>query len=282
MVSYRDEYELIKALHLNGESAFVSRESITQNLLPMVFVAVVSISLVYVTVLSFLKKDKRQHKAAYQVTNLLVNLSFGILGTYLDLNKIGAASEELEVQNFVIGYENVAIMACGQLGYNIWALPVGILLVDEAPQMIGHHIMVIFVASQAAFSYTGFRFFIPFMFGTMELSSVPLAIFNYLKERPELQKKFQLPYLMIRLSFCFSFLWIRIYMLLPRQWDYLRLHLFATLSSPSHLYRLYYGIVWIASFFLTLLQIWWAYLIVKGIFKFMIKTEVSAEKKKET
>jgi hypothetical protein len=44
--------------------------------------------------------------------------------------------------------------------------------------MLMHHVTVIVVASMTLLMTNGFRYWIPYFFGIMEISSIPLAIMN--------------------------------------------------------------------------------------------------------
>lgn len=100
---------------------------------------------------------KAAWKASYQVTNLLTNATLGLYGIHVHLNL--DSNESLE--NKIHGYPQMKSFALGQMGYQLWAIPVGILCVEETALMLVHHVAVICVASTSAFLTAGFRYYNP-------------------------------------------------------------------------------------------------------------------------
>jgi hypothetical protein len=286
MMTYREELEHITEL-LNSHPTFVSKEHIENELLPGTVIAAVIVTAIFALAMFGVKKaapncdNNFLYKASYQITNLVVNASLGVLGAYYFSTLCGSDDS---LDEWVLGYKAIYPMACAQLGYNLWAIPVGIFLVKESPAMLGHHISVIVVTSMSAFFTLGYNWFAPFMFGILELSSVPLAIMNSFKENPEYIKKYPSAYTAIRIIFAFTFLYIRWHLYLPLKYDFLRTFGMAVLNHPSTFARWYCGAAWIASFFLLILQLLWGFMIVKGLIKLALpgkKKKKKADDKKE-
>jgi hypothetical protein len=158
---------------------------------------------------------------------------------------------------------------------------VGLLYVGETPVMLMHHVTVIVVASMTLLMTNGFRYWIPYFFGIMEISSIPLAIMNTFKDNPKWVERQPGMYLATRVVFSISFLFIRVWMLVPRHTTYLRDHYLLWSTSENPVYRNFMSVVWFSSLFLMILQFYWALLIVQGILKqFSPKKKTSITNKK--
>lgn len=83
-------------------------------------------------------------KASYQITNLLVNLILGCLGIYYQSRYI---KWDAPITDKIIGHEHLKIFSVGQIGYQLWALPIGIIYIGEKQSMIIHHLAVICVCT---------------------------------------------------------------------------------------------------------------------------------------
>jgi hypothetical protein len=212
-----------------------------------------------------------RRKLAYQLTNLLVNATLGAWGAAYEFSKV-PPYPSLPVSSTLAGYEEFVGFAAVQLGYQLWSVPVGIFHVRESPAMILHHLAVLHVAFMSAFFRNGFRYWTPFFYGLIELSSVPLAIMNMFKDRPGWIRKRPTLYTSIRLVFAGTFLTVRVGMFVPRKARYLRDHYLlwsaANGADYPHLglpYQLFMAGAWISSAFLLGLQLYWAALIVRGL-----------------
>jgi hypothetical protein len=212
-----------------------------------------------------------RRKLAYQLTNLLVNAALGAWGAAYELSRV-PPYRSLPVSSTVSGYTEFVGFAAVQLGYQLWSVPVGIFHVKESPAMILHHLAVLHVAFMSAFFANGFRYWTPFFYGLIELSSVPLAIMNMFKDRPEWIRSHPTLYTSVRLVFAGTFLTVRVGMFVPRKARYLRDHYLLWSSANGadypHLglpYQLFMAGAWISSAFLLGLQLYWAALIVRGL-----------------
>ncbi|KAI2503739.1 TLC domain-containing protein [Fragilaria crotonensis] len=283
MATYQEEYEVIKAIH-ESHPMFVEWDHVRNDLIPGVVRSAFAISLVFALAAIAMSRltpegsTSKIFKSAYNVTNLLVNTTLGIMGLYYYHYVIDS---NLPPEQRVLGYKSIFTMTCVQFGYNLWAIPVGLLLVNESPAMLCHHVAVLFVTSVSALFTTGHRWYVPFMYGILELSSVPLAIMNAFKDNPEYIKKFPSAYACIRIIFGVSFLYIRWYLYLPLKYDFLRSFGFTVITHRTPFAVVVTGLTWCASFFLLLLQLMWGCLIIKGLVKGLQGKPKNAKKKEE-
>lgn len=220
--------------------------------------------------------DRR--RMCYQFTNITTNTFLSLTGLYFEyvlLPKNATTREKIQ------GQEDFYIFSSVQIGYQAWSLVVGTFLVGEKVEMLFHHVAVVCVGSMSGFLTNGFRYWTPYFFGIFELSSVPLGIMNVFKENEAWIKSHPTLYTSIRILFAISFLYVRVVMLMPRQFIYLRdCFLVPYLMDNEHIaFRIYLFMVWANSCFLSVLQMFWAYLIVNGIIlAFFQKKEIAKEK----
>lgn len=163
-----------------------------------------------------LKNSKQIQKAAYQITNLLVNCALGTYGFKTIYNAPNPLAlifpwHEPDVVKRITGYTQFNEFFAYQLGYNLWALPVGIFKVNETPEMILHHSAVLTSTVLACYTNIGYRIYSVYIFGMAELSSVPLALMNLLRDRREwTTKNLPLSFAFVRIWFAVSFLALRV------------------------------------------------------------------------
>jgi hypothetical protein len=168
----------------------------------------------------------------------------------------------------ILGLEKeLYLVSAFQLGYQLWAIPVGILHVKETTSMIVHHFAVLVSTSMTGFLSIGFRYYSPFFYGVFELSSVPLSLMNSFKNSPELQRKYPLVDAWSRNLFAVSFLLIRIVLCFSRWPVFLRDNFIVLYTREMGFYKLYMVVQWSLAAFLAILQPYWAILILKGIVK---------------
>jgi putative effector of murein hydrolase LrgA (UPF0299 family) len=280
MEFYKDEYERIKAIN-DEYPPFVDWDHVRNDIIPGVVVSMAIVTAVFIVAIASMRRiapeseAKVIYKSAYQMTNLFVNAALGVIGIYyfnyfLDHNTL--------VETRVLGYKAVFPMASAQFGYNLWAIPVGITMVNEAPVMIGHHVSVLVVAAVSSLFTTGHSWYAPFMYGILEISSVPLAIMNAFKDNPKYIERYPLAYTAIRYVFALTFLYIRWYLYLPLKYDFLRTFAFAAITHRSPISGALMGVGWLASFFLCVLQLYWGLLIIQGIVKSIFGKPKKAKK----
>jgi hypothetical protein len=212
-----------------------------------------------------------KRRLAYQATNLLVNCFLGLSGIYCEI--FSKPNTPMQVEDLITNYNHFQFFGNFQLGYQLWAIPVGIFLVSESTPMLVHHCATILVATMSSFCTNGFRYYASFFFGLIEITSVPLSIMNTFKDHPQWIDRHTLAYLVVRLVFALSFLFVRLYLFIPRMSLFLcDLYLIALTSSNIY-YQAFMAMVWMSSFFLQVLQLWWGFLIVKGLVKVVFASE---------
>jgi hypothetical protein len=162
-------------------------------------------------------------------------------------------------------------MSAMQLGYQLWALPMGLIVVKEPTEMILHHWAVVLTSTMSGFVTLGFRYFSPYFYGLMELSSIPLAAMNTFKDNPKWMHRYQFTYLVTRAAFSFGFLYFRIYLWLFIGPRFLLHNFFAFYTTGWRIEKLFLGAQWLLAMFLGVLQFYWAYLVTKGIVSFFVR-----------
>ena len=262
--------ERIASFHEGGD-LFLPTPFLQNIVLPRIVASCVALLLLYVTLLQFVGRvlssnaDLRQkRKVCYQITNFIANLILAVGGNYYFLLYV---HPDATVEEKTQGNEQFVFLSCFQIGYQLWAIPVGIWYVNESAAMLTHHVTVILVALMSAFMRNGFRYWTPFFYGVIETSSVPLSIMNFFKENPSYAKQYPTFNTAIRVIFALSFLTYRIFMFVPRMKEFLTHHYLLFSVYPSLPYRIFMSGVFLSSFFLQVLQIYWACLILKGLFK---------------
>jgi TLC domain len=265
-------------------------------------------------------KAERQ-KLCYQLTNFIVNTGMSCLGLYYELvnhshHSMSHASlspqlplsNGIPVEETIMGYNAFVYISAAQIGYQLWSIPIGICLIHESIPMIIHHITVIACASMSGFLHYGFRYYTPFFYGIVEISSIPLAIMNAFKDHPKtLQQYYPRTNAMIRYTFAALFLYIRIVLFIPKKYNFLRDHILLWTSihqryqtnnnNSNHsgmeslsrddrativFYQCFMALVSFSAFFLLLLQIYWAWLIIKGIIKLFVRPKHMAKETHDT
>lgn len=209
------------------------------------------------------KQSLSAWKASYQCTNLLVNLTLGCLGIYFELS---SQHNDRSITSKIIGYPAIRYFAIIQIGYQLWALPVGVLKVGETPSMIVHHLAVICVAGVSAFLSCGFRYFTPFFYGVIEISSVPLSVMNAFKNNPRWIERYPSLYSNVRLLFGVTFLIVRVVLWTPFYWDFITLAMMLLRSSEGST-KVILALFNLSSMVLTMLQYFWASKIVSAMVK---------------
>lgn len=228
-------------------------------------------SLIYVMSFNFvhllvpqgsLSNPLKRRKLCYGITNFVVNLVLGVAGFYYNslLNEDPTPQE-------IIQLGELHFFGSWQLGYQLWAIPVGIFFVKEDPLMLLHHVAVIMAASTIALFTNGMRYWAPFVLGCVEISSVPLAVMNVFKDNKELIAKYPDAYLMVRTASAICFLYVRVFMFVPRNSMQMYDHVMAWSNNENTIYKIYSFLVFFSSLFLTFLQLKWGHLIVKGFVK---------------
>lgn len=233
-------------------------------------------------------KESFAKRASYQITHFIVNVVFAISGLYFYYT---VTQYPQEIKYRVIGWNDDFAFFCHvQLAYNLWAIPAGIFLVQERFEMIGHHIGVVCVSFISGFCTNGFRFFAPFFFGAVEISSIPLTIMNIFKSNHELAQRFPTTNSVVSVLFAVTFLYVRIYLWLPLMYDFLYVVFttginqpidFASGSVEQIISTIPYLVVFASGSFLTSLQLLWGYKVVKALLRMAGLSKKVAKAKKE-
>ena len=282
---------------------FLPTDYILNTFLPLVLLTAVTLTIIYNVSYAYLiqyilpspissitKLDKS--KTAYQITNCCFNVIVGCVGLYqhyVVIPKLHHTNDTNTTNDndtnddnslwilTVIGYHvELYHVAAIQLGYQIFVLPICILVIGEKIEMIYHHVAVVISSSTSGLLYIGFRYYIPYFYGIFELSSIPLSIMNHMKLHSEtLQKQHPTLFFYSRNIFALSFIVIRV--ILSPAPKFLRDLFFVmyTMKNNDNGYTTYYlklylFIQWCFSFYLQLLQLYWTTLIVKGFLKVLL------------
>jgi hypothetical protein len=214
---------------------------------------------------------------------VLFNLCVGALGLYLEYWVLptlpcfdGPSIDK------ILGNENeLYLVSAMQLGYQIWAIPVGVFYVRESPEMIMHHLAVVVSTSLSGFLTIGFRYYTPFFYGVMELSSLPLSIMNSFKDNPEWIKKYPGVYGMTRVVFALSFFLIRVILCLWKWPVFLMDNFLVFYTRELGIMKGYFFVQWGLASLLAYLQLYWASLILKGLVKTVSPSKKDSKKPKK-
>lgn len=267
--------ETVRSMNAQVETyadLFLPSEFIRESVLPTVATTFAALCLVYFAAYLFIAdylidgNDSKYHfkkrKICDQFTNLLTNAVLGFSGLLCEFEM---QKEDTTTQETVTGHHTLVYFSAWQLGYQLWAIPVGLLFVRESLPMLVHHFTVIMVAAMSGFLQNGFRYWTPFFYGLIELSSVPLAVMNAFKENKHLIERYPVHYARVRAVFAFSFVYLRIVMFVPRHYMYLRDQMLLWTDSHLFWYKVFMAACWISSAVLLFLQLFWASIIVKGM-----------------
>jgi hypothetical protein len=212
-------------------------------------------------------------KARYQFTNLCFNMYIGGLGLYYDQYVLPTLPSHYydNVIDKIPGHGNIYIFSALQLGYQLWALPVGLYCVKESKEMLVHHLAVVLASTMSGFSYCGFRYFSVYFYGLMELSSIPLAVMNAFKDNPSWVHRYPFLFLSTRAAFSFSFLYLRIYMwcFIGPQFLVHDFFLFWTVRGGFFV-KIFLLLQFVLGLFLGVLQLYWGFLVMKGMISFFV------------
>ena len=280
--------ELLSTYH--DLPTFLPEEYIKHQLLPAVLIVAVCCTIVYVIALIIVeryvpaKEDAlKKAKVCYQITNILFNLCVGSLGLYIEYVILPShpISKAPSYERAIGLVDETYLLSALQLGYQIWAIPVGFFHVNESIEMLFHHLAVVISTSLSGFLTIGFRYYVSFFYGVMELSSLPLSVMNSFKDNKEWQKKFPKGYMISRVIFAASFLYIRVYLCAFKWPVFLRDNFIVFYTKEMGIFKFYFFVQWSLAAFLAYLQLFWASLILKGIFKMIFPKKSDKKSKSE-
>lgn len=265
---------------------FLSEEHARQNVLPVVMKTILAVTFIYMVAFPVACRIPQTNNSAaairrltYQITNLITNSFIGLLGLYAQYHLL---PENPTVKEKIQGSDQLAILGSIQIGFQVWSIFMGLFVVEESVAMLAHHGCVICASFKVTFMTNGFRYFAPLAFGMTELSSVPLAIMNAFKNNKSWIDARPQFYGCIRAVFAATFLFVRIYKFVPQHLEYLKLSFLVPYLAQDHdaWYRTYMFTNWIGACFLLYLQLYWGYLIVSGMLKFLFDNQVKVQRKK--
>lgn len=261
---------------LNEESSFWLPSSyVWEKMIPGILITAVAATGVFtlsyfVVVHRKASKDTptvKKYKTCYQITNFFFNVIIGALGLYYEYFVLPTlpAHQSTDTVDRIPYHENLYLFCAMQFGYQVWSLPVGLFLVKESSEMISHHIAVIFSTALSGFAVCGFRYYAPYFYGLMELSTIPLSIMNTFKDNRHWIKQYPFTYLVVRGAFSFSFLYLRIYLWFWRGPFFLRDNFILFYTRRMGLIKVFLFLQWSMCMFLGCLQFYWAVLVSRGI-----------------
>jgi hypothetical protein len=276
---YRAPEELARIEALNDKDIFLPMEYIQAIWIPTVIISMIVVYVVYglcfVLANFVLPSDSgvfRRRKLSYQMASVFGNGFLAASGLYYEFFTV---SETPTLEDTISGFQEFYILSAFQFGYQLWALPVGIIHAQETTAMVVHHFAVLMVSIFSGCMTNGFRYHIPFFFGMFEISSVPLVIMNMFKENPTWIEKHPSFNHHVRVAFAVSFLWIRIVMDFSRAYVYLRDVFILYTSNDSLSYVIFMSGVFMSSLILFFLQLWWGWQIALGLCKLLLGTSKS-------
>lgn len=255
---------------------FLPQEWIMTTLMPTVTAVALALTVTYLLTFYLVEKSfskgtsvLKKSKISYQITNALFNTVVGFVGLFLQLSVLPTlnAYQGTSVERAIGDHSELYMVSAMQLGYQFWALPVGILHVGESTEMIMHHLAVVVSTSMSGFLTVGFRYYTPFFYGIMELSSLPLALMNSFKDNPDWIKQYPAAYTTTRISFALCFLLIRVVLLSFVFPSFLRDNFLFMYTCKLSIFKFYLLVQWSLAAFLMYLQFHWGTLIVKGLWK---------------
>ncbi|KAL7561543.1 hypothetical protein ACA910_007004 [Epithemia clementina (nom. ined.)] len=217
-------------------------------------------------------------KSAYAVTNFVATLLI-TAASYSHLDKVvGFLPNHHHDNNDNNNNDWTIYLSALQTGWQLWAIPIGLWHVHESTAMLWHHVAVICVTSMSGWCTVGFRYFTPYFYGVIELSTLLLIVMNAFKDRPVWRATHPTTYQALRVSFALVFGCVRVVHWMPLLLE-LGVYMVAHLRThPYWLGRLYYATNLAASLLLTALQLFWATLIVQGLLKMVFPSGRSSTK----
>ena len=249
-------------------SRFLSKDDVSEVYISVTIATLLMYAatlLLYTILPTSTPQNKQLHlKKVYRLFNFLINTCFGLVGFYvmfLDPNEWS----KFEQNRAYLESPWACKFAHVQFAYQLWSIPIG-LLVGEAPLMYIHHILVMGLAYIVAVRNLQFQYYQVYYFGVCECSSIPLAIMNHFKDNKQLREKYAGAYQNVRIAFAVAFLYFRGVLLwkYSMRWYADSLWIWEATRDPST--RQQVLLMNIGVTLLHLMQLWWMYLILKGLF----------------
>lgn len=118
---------------------------------------------VQVTTVSGSEQTLSRDRMAFQATNLGVNLVLTAVGFYFELDAQRLANSD--AVHRLAGFNDMGVLPAWQIGVQLWSFPIGLLMIQEDPVMLIHHIALVWTAVLPTCFRVGFRWHTPFFFG---------------------------------------------------------------------------------------------------------------------
>mmetsp|Transcript_31590 Transcript_31590/g.94515 ORF Transcript_31590/g.94515 Transcript_31590/m.94515 type:complete len:179 (+) Transcript_31590:473-1009(+) len=159
------------------------------------------------------------------------------------------------------------------MSYQLWSIPLCILVGENSGPMMAHHVSVATLAVMCSTLITSTRYYCVFYFGVVESSSVFLSIMNAFKSRPHWIEAMPTLFACSKLLFSVTFLCMRIVLWIPLLLDFFRIAWDIGTSRGEHngIYHILVVTSFAPAFVLTAMQIFWASKIIRGLVKMISK-----------
>lgn len=180
--SYRNEFDRMKEL-VTELPTFVPMEHIRQDVIPGALYGTLLNTALFAGCILVLQQQKKKKsttttsepsssstvsETAYLITTGTFNLLVGLMGLYY---YITVMEHPGPIDSMILGYRAMYPLSCLQLAKNLFAIPVGLTLIQEKAEMMFHHVAVLFVVCVSASMTAGFTYFSPIVYGTLYIMS---------------------------------------------------------------------------------------------------------------
>ena len=216
------------------------------------------------------KKERGSDIVAVCIVSAIGMLFSAVIGTMAFFNINGFLGDDhaqcmqqdrLFARNALIENYIIIPMIC----YQAWNLLVCLSIAEfRTPDSIGHHIVTLILAYFVMGPYC--QYYAMFFFGVAEVTTVPLNVMYIFKYVPELAQKYPVIAGQSRNIFGLSFVIVRLCVWPVICYDFWRNSYKVYVSKRIHS-EVVFGFFLFANTFLTFLQVYWGYLIIKGALK---------------
>lgn len=182
-------------------------------------------------------------KLTYIIMHMCINICISSVGMYHYVQMVGESRSTSLLSNNTLAnnhdgsaaattvpsqilktcnFDQYTILGELQLSYQLWTIPASFLLSPESASMMIHHLSVVLLSTVVTFLRNGWRYYAPFFFGVVEITSVPLGIVNIFKTMGvrSLTLQYRGLYQVIKVVFGVSFLLVRVILWLPQMYDF--------------------------------------------------------------
>lgn len=262
---------------------FQPTELLQGQVLPQSVAATLLFSSVFVALLQWNRSlpTSKRNTLCYRLTNMFAYVTMGSFSVYGQLYEIPKYSPT--PYTAVQGLSEHTFALSLMVGFQFWALAAGLFFVKESRLMLTHHVLVLLVSLMFACCTNGYRYYGYYFTGIWEISSIPLVVMNLWKDNPEWSKRYPQVFQAIRASFAVTFIYLRLYIGLPKILHYLT-DFYSVVSTPHGplVVRAVIWVLWVMSVFLTFLQLYWGALIGSSLFRLVFRLAKSLSPKKKS